>query len=268
MRVRETTLNDAEVVRRLRRDFIPYAVNSHAETEMSRKWGTKPVPSAFRMIAPDNTVIAMTKKVERDELLEFLNQGQQNVNRAARTLGPLHKPTPKRGIGIHDNGTARLAVMSRPSQPSLLSKDDHRYHEIMVVTETLTENQLASLRPPSKEVGLRYRLPEDVVRRFGSACVHNSDDVFKVVPRDVIELPQVAEITRIEDDRLEATFHGPLAVRHRFVESRGTAQGRLRFNAAGHLVELLVVYQGNIKDFYSPREYPIDGLIQWRRHAR
>jgi hypothetical protein len=267
MRVRETTLNDAEVVRRLSRNFIPFAVDSYAATEISRKWGTKPVTSAFRIIAPDNTVVALTKKVERDELLEFLNQAPQNTEprRASKTDSPRNL-TPDRGVGIRD-GIAQLAVMSRPAQPSPLSKDDHRYQEIMVATETLTEQQLDSLRPPRNEADLQYRLPEEVVRHFGAVCVHNSDGVFKVVPSDATKLPRDAKITRCENNIIEVTFQGPLATRNKVVESQGTAQGRLRFDTAGQLQELLLVYQGNLDDHYSPRKYPIEGLIEWRRNS-
>jgi hypothetical protein len=42
--------------------------------------------------------------------------------------------------------------------------------------------------------------------------------------------------------------------------------GRFRFTEAGQLLELLIVYQGNLDDHYSPRKYPIEGLIEWRRN--
>ena len=67
MQVRETTVNDPEVVRCLRDNFVPFAADSYKIYRgaknlglVARGWNIRQVTSSFHVFAPDGTRIGMT----------------------------------------------------------------------------------------------------------------------------------------------------------------------------------------------------------------
>ena len=174
--------------------------------------------------------------------------------------------TPYRGVGLPDDGTARLALTTRRTDQTGPDK------WLMVDTLVVSTEELDALRPPEMEVGLQYTLPALTSRRVARICVH-ADSLFAVKPHEVTAHELNAVVSRVDDEFIEVLFQGRLGLETSGQWERtighgdGYARGRLRFSWRGELQELLLVYEGHFHNLYSRRwdpEYPVKGIIEWR----
>ncbi len=281
-------MNDAKVVETVRDNFVPYAANvfdlfygwagGKLSHEPAPKWGVKLVGTTdWYVISPEGRQIGFTDQGRSPKapwsinvpanLITFLEGALKKTEpRPSREIPALRNLTPDHGIGLRKDGTARVAVMSRGFEKGEVQ------NKIMLLSIILDSKQLDSLRPPRNEKSTRYVLPEEITQRFVRVCGHQTDSYYKILPSHATEYQMDAEVTRAEKNLVEVTFKGDLAARRTHddglrvrVEGSGKTQGRLRFDAAGQLQELLLIYNGmcsypSVHDPYSTK-----GLIQWRR---
>lgn len=285
---REVTLNDPAAVQFIKENFIPWAgINSELFYDkkspdevhnFAQRVGLKPNNStSYQVVSNRGKLIAvwdtnMSPSIHYGrQLVAFLEKALEKTDKLPpREVASADRSFDDRGVGVLDDGTAKLAVTTR--RPDKTGKG----RGLMVDSLVISTPELDALRPPISKLGAKYTLPDLTSRRFIEVCVH-ADSLFAVKPSEATVHELRAQVTRVEDGLVETTFRGQLGLRtngqwQRVIgHGKGDAQGRLRFDNDGHLQELLLIYDGHFHNWYSrgwDPDYPVQGVIEWHRSVQ
>lgn len=281
-------LSDERVVRVVKRDVVPVAVNLYKIREAKGAAGDffrevqKQKPEMYQgvyVVDPDGKVLAVqSREPEKPkswagDLLEVLADGVKAYGTVTPRKAKWVDPQPFRGVGTTDDGGVVLAVTTRWM---LLGLEKRGLSKPTFDSVELTDAQAQSLSLAESPKGTTWQVPAGVVKQFHKVLSATSDKSSLPRANEVTDAKLEGRVERVADGVAYLTFAGKVSGSHlgdldpnvgkrNYSEMALTGVGTCE-EKSGKLLSLLLVGEGVYKAFPPYDEARKFGAaVEWRR---
>ncbi len=280
-------------MRLISENCVPVALNLYQVREDNGSAGAffkavqKQRPAQYQglyLVSPEGKVLASHQEFKSDktwtrEVLADLTPGLKDFrDRPPRQMQKVNA-LPFRGVGVRPDGSVTLAVQER----LVLVKDLGRappsdaLGAIVPDSITLTAADWAAFAPPTREMGMKWVVPEAVARKF-YPLLSVSDTVFRD-PKEVTSVEIVGEVRKIVDGVATLSFTGHIAGTHHGTKNEAklgnqiSAEARLLGGVgqydtkAAQLGALTLVFDGQWRGWapYDKTTSRFGAVVEWRK---
>jgi hypothetical protein len=238
--LRVGSLSQDEVVRRVSASFVPAAVDRKAlgQDRLRSLQRQKPQYHGIWIVSPEGKVLAGHAEPKAKEIVEMLETALQAFGPVApRQVGSVELH-PRRGSGVHPDGSVSLALHSR------LMHKGARDGPVVFDSLTLGTQELAMLAPPRGAVGEKWVVPDDLARKLCRIVSPVSD-------RDYLPLPEHAKVAELEAE-VVSIAGGAAAVRlagRWETEHLTSDKKQIRASASGEGLAIFDMRQKTMRSF-------------------
>ena len=282
-------MSDPEIIRLIRRNFVPVALNLYEIREAKGPAGDffravqKQAPELYQglyLVTPEGKLLAAHGKAE-DSPAKWTAAVRGTLEQALKISGPLPArtdtrgdPPGLRGKGFDKDGSSIWAVYTRPMVLGLDRRGlgDHALDSIRISAE----DWKAWSPPRDAVVGTRWSLPAEVGRKLHKVLSPTSDANTLARPDEVSDATFKLRITQITDGLATVRIDGHLAGIHtwQFEPNKGkkirAAVGLLGIGTVhlktGQWREITLVGEG-LYSHFPPYDEPsrYGAVVEWRR---
>jgi hypothetical protein len=264
------------VIRKVSENFVPVAVNLYKLRKAKDAGGElfrsvqrqKDQYQGIWIVSPEGRVLAGHHDVKDhqqwpQEVLATLEAGLKAFGSVELRRPKANDPLPLRGVGLHGDSSATLAVYTRclhrerPDGPPVLD------------SLTLSAKDLAGLVPPEIQVNANWPVPDAITRQFCRALSPSSDQSTMPRPEEVTKAKLIGHVVEVKDTVGRVSFKGEIHASHRYEGKLSHGEARIvgtgTFDpATKRLLTLLLVFEGTHRaapPYDKPRE--MGAVIEW-----
>ncbi|MGF1579025.1 MAG: hypothetical protein ACFCD0_06645 [Gemmataceae bacterium] len=277
-------MSDARIIRLISRNFVPVAVNLYelrdTKTSAAKLYRSihkqKPQYQGYWIVSPKTKVIygqVSFKSQEAQwpqEMLTNLQKVLQKIDPPEARSVKLKDLFPYRGNGVRKDGSVQMGIYVRRvlGQGKFLNNG-------IIDSVKFSKKEFDSFAPPRIRVGLRWRVPDDVSRKFARCLSPSSDLVSMPLPKEVDKVNLVGEVQSVNGDMVTLTYTGYISAVHKHLydkdkTNRGYAkvEGVAKYDDKNkELRSIKLVLDGTFYDFQpyhrEPRRFL--GAVEWTR---
>ncbi|MFQ3650281.1 MAG: hypothetical protein SNJ75_08115 [Gemmataceae bacterium] len=220
-------MSDSGIIRQIRRNFVPVALNLYEIREAKGPAGDffravkKQAPELYQglyLVTPEGKLLAAHGKME-DSVEKWTTAVRATLDQALKITGPLPArpdaggdPPGLRGKGFDPDGGSIWAVYTRPM---VLGLDRRGLGDHAIDSIHFTAADWKAMAPPRDAgVGTRWSLPQTTARKLHKALSPNSDANTLARPDEVTDATFTFRITRLRDGLATVRIDGHLAGIH------------------------------------------------------
>lgn len=280
-------MSDPTVIARIRRNFVPVALNLYTIRDAKGPGGDffrsvqKQRPKQYQglyVVTPEGKVLATQDRMLdppkrwADAVLGMIAEATEATGPlAARLETPTTMPA-DRGVGRRKDGDMVLAVYARSMT---LGLDRRGWGERAIDSVTLTASQAYYLSVKDRDAGTRWSMPASVVRKLHKVLSPNSDANTLATIDEVTAATMVGQVDRVAGGVAYLSFRGRIAGTHvwQFDPHKGKkihAEVELHGlgtceEKSGKLLSITLIGYGRYRN-YPPYDEPeaYGAVVQWR----
>jgi hypothetical protein len=278
-------LCDDAVIRRIRRNFVPVAVNLHETLGRRDEAGAflrllrKGLPRQYQglyVVTAEGKVLAGQGEEPRPGqswtplVLDALDAGLRAFGPVTRRKAKRVDPFPHRGVGVRADGSVTPAVYV-----TYLQADGKPRDRLTLDSATLPAAEWAKLAPPKVAAGVRWEVPAAVARRFCRVLSPQTDQSTLARPEEVTAVGLTGKVVHRAGDLAYLRYEGHIASVRKFpFEPKTTKTNRARVTftgvgtcavKTGRLESFLLVGDGVYHHWGPGEAEKYAAVVEWRR---